>query len=383
MEDGGPARIAGDTDVNAVLDSQQPELASFRDPSLDPFVAGTDYVTAVTSSGTLNVGTPPVPISGPLDATPVTSLLNIRIVGLPLVAGSPAVATLDLYVPAEANSFFAYDAISATWTDITAVARSMERSTVRDQARASTPAFRRGGGRGSRSKTVDSATSTVGSTGSSPWSVRHRCDSPRTRFDADGDGIDDVIENAGPNDGDSTINNVPDAEESYVGSLPDPTLADPDGDGSNYVTVDAYYLLDPSTYPDGSAARISPVVDVSITAPPSNLPAAGAGLITGLIEYTQSGLPLNGQPGVGAQPGDPVSTSPATAGTYVWLPYEPNSFWIFDPLTATWTDGTSLINETGSYLSTRTSLVNSPAGPSNCSSSMAVSATLTAWSTAK
>ena len=334
MEDGGPSRIPGDTDANAVLDSQQPELASFRDPALDPVVAGTDYVTAVTSVGTLSVGTPSVPISGPLDATPATSLLQIRIVGLPLVAGSPAVATLDLYVPAEANSFFAYDEISATWTDITAVAtfdgtlyRAGPGQSVdtRVPARWRTRLTLEDGGFGDVDGGVDGIITVVGAPSAAT--------PPEPDFDADDDGIDDSIENAGPNDGDSTINNVPDAEESYVGSLPDPTLADPDGDGSNYVTVDSYYLLDPSTYPDGSAARISPVVDVSITAPPSNLPAAGAGLITGLIEYTQTGLPLNGQPGVGAQPGDPVSTSPATAGTYVWLPYEPNSFWIFDPLT--------------------------------------------------
>ena len=351
VEDSGPGRFLGDTDFDGVLDSLQPELASFRDPALDAVVDGTDFVTAVTDAGTLSIGAPTQPVSGPLDAIPLTSVLNIRIVGLPTVSGSPAVATLDLYAPVVADSFVVYDEVGGTWTDITALAafdgidyRSgpAESIDTRVPTRWRTQLTLEDGGLGDVDGVADGVITVVGAPAIATTP-------PGPDGDTDGDGILDSIENAGPNNGDSTINNVPDAQEGYVASLPDPTLADPDGDGSNYVTVDAYYLLDPSTYPYGSTIRGSSVRDVSITTPPSGGPAGNMGLVTGLIAYTQTGLPLNGLPGADSQPGDPVPASPATAGTFVWLPYEPNSFWTFDALTSTWTDATSLISDTPDY----------------------------------
>ena len=148
---------AGDGNNDGVSDSVQEAVTSLEDPYIvDPDIT-TNYVTvdltnADTALVAVEVVDPTTIEDAPLEAgTAQSSLISFTVNGLPTGA-EPAVAVVDLYVPARANSFWKYDESrpeSERWIDATSIAAF---ATVPPQT---------GGGRSrSRSRTVVPSTST-------------------------------------------------------------------------------------------------------------------------------------------------------------------------------------------------------------------------------
>ena len=121
---------AGDGNNDGVSDSVQEAVTSLEDPYIvDPDIT-TNYVTvdstnADTALVAVEVVDPTTIEDAPLEAgTAQSSLISFTVNGLPTGA-EPAVAVVDLYVPARANSFWKYDESrpeSERWIDATSIA---------------------------------------------------------------------------------------------------------------------------------------------------------------------------------------------------------------------------------------------------------------------
>ncbi|MEN9646964.1 MAG: hypothetical protein RL238_3633 [Actinomycetota bacterium] len=113
----GDAPNAGDGNNDGTPDAVQPEVTSLADPDSGYITLAVDQpVGATTPEYTLaNVelfdpATPP-----PSNVTPQTGVVGFDVVGLPVAA----TATVDVYLPAEANQYWKYDPATNTWDEAT------------------------------------------------------------------------------------------------------------------------------------------------------------------------------------------------------------------------------------------------------------------------
>ncbi len=144
-------------------------------------------------------------------------------------------------------------------------------------------------------------------------------------FGSDADGVSPEEEQGAPNDGDGNDDGVPDAEQTTVGSLIDPTVTPEPGDpvGSNYVTIDVA--------PPADVAEPIVLEDLAVDPLPSEPPPAGITPQSSLISFTVANLPVPSE-----------TVQPTTVSIDVYLPLPANAYLKYDAVTG-WTDATPLV----------------------------------------
>ena len=113
----GDAPNAGDGNNDGTPDALQPEVTSLSDPDSGFITIAVDQpVGATTPEYTLsNVQVYDPSSAPPSNVTPQTGVVGFDVVGLP----TGGTATVDVYLPAEANASWKYDPATNTWDDAT------------------------------------------------------------------------------------------------------------------------------------------------------------------------------------------------------------------------------------------------------------------------
>jgi protocatechuate 3,4-dioxygenase beta subunit len=132
----------------------------------------------------------------------------------------------------------------------------------------------------------------------------------------DDDGVSSEDEAGAPNNGDGNADGTPDNQQNSVASVEDPSIANPDDTGSNYVTISA------TTDISGGGSGPAPLTNVTLIEP-TTAPPPGATPQSSLLGFQATGL----------LPGGTVTLR-------IYLPQSANSY--YKLVDGNWVDATSL-----------------------------------------